>query len=47
METTSKKNSEYRQTGITCLIAFAAGALLFAAILTINGFLFIKGGSIY
>jgi len=47
MEMTSKKNSEYRQTGITCLIAFAAGALLFAAILTINGFLFIKGGSIY
>ena len=47
METTSKKNSEYRQTGITCLIAFAAGTLLFAAILIINGFLFVKGGSIY
>jgi len=47
METTTKKNSEYRQTATTCLIAFAAGTLLFAAILIINGFLFVKGGSIY
>ncbi|MCR5390256.1 MAG: YfhO family protein [Lachnospiraceae bacterium] len=47
METTSKNNSEFRQTVVTCLIAFAAGALLFATILIINGFLFVKGGSIY
>ena len=47
METTSKKNYKYRQTGITCLIAFVAGTLLFAAILIINGFLFVKGGSVY